>query len=54
MILFKFIFYCIDLWFKEFTDSIDEMLENITKKMSRGLTVLDVRGGYTGENKEVI
>jgi uncharacterized membrane-anchored protein YitT (DUF2179 family) len=30
------------------------VLDNITKKMSRGLTVLDGRGGYTGENKEVL
>lgn len=30
------------------------VLDNITKKMSRGLTILDGRGGYTGANKEVL
>ncbi len=30
------------------------VLETITDKMSRGLTVLDGRGGYTGQNKDVL
>jgi uncharacterized membrane-anchored protein YitT (DUF2179 family) len=30
------------------------VLESITQKMSRGLTVLDGRGGFTGQNKEVL
>ncbi|MGG1679352.1 YitT family protein [Neobacillus sp. NRS-1170] len=32
----------------------EQVLEGITNKMSRGLTVLDGRGGYTGQNKEVL
>ncbi|MGG3465993.1 YitT family protein [Neobacillus pocheonensis] len=32
----------------------EEVLAGITHKMSRGLTVLDGRGGYTGQNKEVL
>lgn len=31
-----------------------EVLEQVTNSMSRGLTVLDGRGGYTGESKEVL
>lgn len=30
------------------------VLANITNKMSSGLTVLDGRGGYTGQNKDVL
>ena len=30
------------------------ILERITNHMSRGLTVLEARGGYTGANKEVL
>jgi uncharacterized membrane-anchored protein YitT (DUF2179 family) len=36
------------------SNSPELVLENITKKMSRGITVLDGRGGYTGQNKEVL
>lgn len=36
------------------SNSPELVLENITGKMSRGLTVLDGRGGYTGQNKEVL
>lgn len=36
------------------SNSPELVLENITSKMSRGLTVLDGRGGYTGQNKEVL
>ncbi|NRD76749.1 YitT family protein [Bacillus sp. BRMEA1] len=36
------------------SNSPEKVLENITSKMSRGLTVLDGRGGYTGQNKEVL
>jgi uncharacterized membrane-anchored protein YitT (DUF2179 family) len=36
------------------SNSPDLVLANITGKMSRGLTVLDGRGGYTGQNKEVL
>ncbi|MDQ0177207.1 YitT family protein [Bacillus chungangensis] len=32
----------------------DEVLKMITTHMSRGLTVLEGRGGYTGSNKEVL
>jgi len=32
----------------------EQVLASITKRMSRGLTVLDGRGGYTGQNKEVL
>lgn len=31
-----------------------QVLANITNRMSRGLTVLDGRGGYTGQNREVL
>lgn len=36
------------------SNSPEVVLGNITSKMSRGLTVLDGRGGYTGQNKEVL
>lgn len=36
------------------SNSPEKVLANITIKMSRGLTVLDGRGGYTGQNKEVL
>ncbi|MDR6121518.1 uncharacterized membrane-anchored protein YitT (DUF2179 family) [Bacillus sp. SLBN-46] len=36
------------------SNSPELVLENITGKMSRGLTVLDGRGGYSGQNKEVL
>ncbi|NHC40770.1 YitT family protein [Bacillus sp. MM2020_1] len=32
----------------------EQVLDNITSRMSRGLTVLDGRGGYTGQNREVL
>ena len=32
----------------------EQVLANITSQMSRGLTVLDGRGGYTGQNREVL
>jgi uncharacterized membrane-anchored protein YitT (DUF2179 family) len=32
----------------------EQVLTNITNRMSRGLTVLDGRGGYTGQNREVL
>jgi uncharacterized membrane-anchored protein YitT (DUF2179 family) len=32
----------------------EKVLDNITSRMSRGLTVLDGRGGYTGQNREVL
>ncbi|MBV7504115.1 YitT family protein [Bacillus sp. sid0103] len=32
----------------------EQVLANITNRMSRGLTVLDGRGGYTGQNREVL
>ncbi|MEH7076635.1 YitT family protein [Neobacillus drentensis] len=32
----------------------EQVLASITKRMSRGLTVLDGRGGYTGQNREVL
>lgn len=32
----------------------EQVLANITKKMSRGLTVLDGHGGYTGQDKKVL
>jgi len=32
----------------------EQVLTNITSRMSRGLTVLDGRGGYTGQNREVL
>ncbi|PGM86095.1 hypothetical protein CN957_02935 [Bacillus cereus] len=32
----------------------DLIRETITKKMTRGVTVLEGRGGYTGKNKEVL
>lgn len=31
-----------------------EILQSVTTAMSRGLTVLEGRGGYTGSNKEVL
>jgi uncharacterized membrane-anchored protein YitT (DUF2179 family) len=30
------------------------VLHRVTNKMSRGITVLEGRGGYTGDNKEVL
>ncbi|MGX6443680.1 YitT family protein [Neobacillus sp. K501] len=36
------------------SNSPEMVLSNITTKMSRGITVLDGRGGYTGQNKEVL
>lgn len=36
------------------SDYPDELLEQITKKMARGLTVLDGHGGYTGDSKQVL
>ncbi|CAH2714146.1 hypothetical protein BACCIP111895_01300 [Neobacillus rhizosphaerae] len=36
------------------SNSPELVLANITNKMSRGLTVLDGRGGYTGQNKDVL
>ncbi|HLR80920.1 MAG TPA: YitT family protein [Bacillota bacterium] len=32
----------------------DEVLEQVTNKMARGLTVLEGRGGYTGAGKQVL
>lgn len=32
----------------------EQVLDNITSRMSRGLTVLDGRGGYTGQSREVL
>lgn len=32
----------------------EQVLASITSRMSRGLTVLDGRGGYTGQNREVL
>jgi uncharacterized membrane-anchored protein YitT (DUF2179 family) len=32
----------------------EQVLTNITEKMSRGLTVLDGHGGYTGQDKKVL
>ncbi|WP_066067439.1 YitT family protein [Neobacillus soli] len=36
------------------SNSPELVLDGITRKMSRGLTVLDGRGGYTGQNKDVL
>ncbi|MCL6573366.1 MAG: YitT family protein [Bacillus sp. (in: Bacteria)] len=36
------------------SNSPEVVLATITLKMSQGLTVLDGRGGYTGQNKEVL
>jgi uncharacterized membrane-anchored protein YitT (DUF2179 family) len=36
------------------SNSPDTVLHNITNKMSRGLTVLDGSGGYTGNNKKIL
>jgi uncharacterized membrane-anchored protein YitT (DUF2179 family) len=36
------------------SNSPEMVLENITSKMSRGITVLDGRGGYSGQNKDVL
>lgn len=36
------------------SNSPDQVLKMITQKMSRGLTVLDGHGGYTGQKKEVL
>jgi uncharacterized membrane-anchored protein YitT (DUF2179 family) len=36
------------------SNSPEQVLANITSRMSRGLTVLDGRGGYTGQNREVL
>lgn len=35
-------------------NSSEQVLNEITSKMSRGLTVLEGRGGYTGANKNVL
>jgi uncharacterized membrane-anchored protein YitT (DUF2179 family) len=34
--------------------SPEMVLENITRKMSRGITVLEGRGGFSGQNKDVL
>jgi uncharacterized membrane-anchored protein YitT (DUF2179 family) len=36
------------------SNSPEQVLTSITSRMSRGLTVLDGRGGYTGQNREVL
>jgi len=36
------------------SNSSDLVLEGITNKLSRGITVLEGRGGYTGDNKDVL
>jgi uncharacterized membrane-anchored protein YitT (DUF2179 family) len=36
------------------SNSPEMVLQKITSKMSRGITVLEGRGGYTGDNKEVL
>ncbi|MFL6556088.1 MAG: YitT family protein, partial [Bacillus sp. (in: firmicutes)] len=36
------------------SNSPEQMLATITSRMSRGITVLDGRGGYTGKNREVL
>lgn len=36
------------------SNSPEQVLANITSRMSRGLTVLDGRGGYSGQNREVL
>jgi uncharacterized membrane-anchored protein YitT (DUF2179 family) len=36
------------------SNSPEMVLQRITSKMSRGITVLEGRGGYTGDNKEVL
>ena len=36
------------------SSSPDGVLNAVTNRMSRGLTVLEGRGGYTGDNKEVL
>ncbi|SFE96487.1 YitT family protein [Alteribacillus iranensis] len=36
------------------SSSPEEVLEAVTNKMARGLTVLEGRGGYTNTNKEVL
>jgi uncharacterized membrane-anchored protein YitT (DUF2179 family) len=36
------------------SNSPEQILVGITSRMSRGLTVLDGRGGYTGQNREVL
>lgn len=36
------------------SNSPEQVLASITSRMSRGLTVLDGRGGYTGQNREVL
>jgi uncharacterized membrane-anchored protein YitT (DUF2179 family) len=34
--------------------SPDMVLDNIMSKMSRGITVLEGRGGFSGQNKDVL
>ncbi len=36
------------------TSRPDEICENIGKELARGVTVLDVKGGFTGENRKMI
>ncbi|PLS07958.1 YitT family protein [Neobacillus cucumis] len=36
------------------SNSSDVVLDAITNKLSRGITVLEGRGGYTGDNKDVL
>lgn len=36
------------------SNSSDQILNVVTDKMLRGITILEGRGGYTGENKEVL
>ncbi|MBS4206560.1 YitT family protein [Bacillus sp. FJAT-50079] len=36
------------------SNSPDQVLNEVTNTMSRGITVLEGRGGYTGANKEVL
>ncbi|MGI8315758.1 YitT family protein [Halobacillus mangrovi] len=36
------------------SDSHEEILQTITKRMSRGVTVLEAKGGYTNTNKNVL
>ena len=36
------------------TDYADEIIKAITEELSRGVTVLPVKGGYTGEDKNML
>ncbi|UUX34109.1 YitT family protein [Fundicoccus culcitae] len=36
------------------TNNTTEMLRNIHQRLVRGVTILDGRGGYTGENRDVL